>query len=161
MVVLCLAPMIFDFRNSALEYLMTTYPPLLVIECPLTERVAKYLIHFLTPIFVVHSQIALWFELVRLIGPWWTLSLLSMICLRVLERRMLYSCWRSIWPLSHLWGGFIYILDNSNSSSIKFWTRSNWTGVWTGNSNGSWTDKQSSHFNTAIEVSVKATFFFM
>ena len=36
-----------------------------------------------------------------------------------------------------------------------------WTGIWTGNSNGSWTDKQSSHFSTAKEISVKATFFFM
>ena len=60
-------------------------------------------------------------------------------------------------------GCLIYILDSSNSSSITFWTsqlgfssRSNWTG----NSNGSWTDKQSSHFSTAKEMSVKATFFF-
>ena len=27
-------------------------------------------------------------------------------------------------------------------------SRSNWTGIWTGNSNGSWTDKQSPHFST-------------
>ena len=39
---------------------------------------------------------------------------------------------------------------------FTFWTskfsssyRSNWTGIWTGNSNGSWTCKQSSHFRTA------------
>ena len=57
-------------------------------------------------------------------------------------------------------GGFIYILDSSNS----IWTsssRGNWTGMWTGNSNGSWTDIQSSHFTTAKEMSVKATFFLM
>jgi hypothetical protein len=65
-------------------------------------------------------------------------------------------------------GRFIYILDRSNSSSITFWTcqfgsrsRSNWTSIWTGNSNGSWTDKQSSHFSTVKEIRVKATFFFM
>ena len=115
MIVFCLASMLINFRNYAEEFLMTTtYPQLLahiVIEFPLTERVAKYLIHFLTPIWVVHSQIALWFELVRLIGPWWTLSLLSMICLRVLERRMLYSCWRSIWPISHfLWPKWTIVL---------------------------------------------------
>ena len=41
-------------------------------------------------------------------------------------------------------GCFIYILDSSNSSSITFWTswfgsssRSNWTSIWTSNSNGS------------------------
>ena len=63
---------------------------------------------------------------------------------------------------------FIYILDSSNSSSFTFWysqlassSRSNWTGIWTGNSNGTWTDKQSSHFSTAKEIIVKATFFFM
>ena len=65
-------------------------------------------------------------------------------------------------------GCFIYILDSSNSSLFSFWSsqlascsRSNWTGVWNGNSNGTWTDKQSSHFSTAKEISVKATFFFM
>ena len=65
-------------------------------------------------------------------------------------------------------GCFIYILDSSNSSSFTFWSsklasssRSNWTGICTGNSNGSWTDKQSSHFSTAKEMSVKPTFFFM
>ena len=31
----------------------------------------------------------------------------------------------------------------------------------TGNSNGSWNDKYSSHFGTAKEIIVKATFFFM
>ena len=66
---------------------------------------------------------------------------------------------------------FIYILDSSNSSSITFRTnqfssssRSNWTvswtGSWTGSSTGSWTDKQSSHFSTAKEMSVKAIFLF-
>ena len=40
-------------------------------------------------------------------------------------------------------------------------SRTNWTGIWTGNSNGSWTDKQSSHFSAVKEISVKATFFFM
>ena len=64
--------------------------------------------------------------------------------------------------------GFIYIIDSSNSSSFTFWSsqfttssRSNWTVIWTGNSNGTWTDKQTSHFSTAKEISVKATFFFM
>ena len=61
---------------------------------------------------------------------------------------------------------FIYILDSSKSSSTTFWTsqfgsRSNWTGIWTGNSKGSWTDKQSSHFSRVKEMSVKAVFFFM
>ena len=62
----------------------------------------------------------------------------------------------------------IYILDSSNTSSFTFWTsqftsssRCNWTGISTGNSNGSWNDKHSSHFSTAKEISVKATFFFM
>ena len=48
-----------------------------------------------------------------------------------------------------LMGCFIYILDSSNSSSITLWTsqfgsssKSNWSGIWTGNSNASWTDKQ-------------------
>ena len=72
----------------------------------------------------------------------------------------------------HILGRFIYILDSSNSSSITFWTtqfssssRGNWTGIWTSNSNGSWTveliNKQLSHFSTAKEWSVKATFFFI
>ena len=60
-------------------------------------------------------------------------------------------------------GCFIYILDSSNSSSFKFWSsqfatssRSNWTG----NSNGTWTDKQTSHFSKK-KISVKAKLFFM
>ena len=32
---------------------------------------------------------------------------------------------------------------------------------WIGNSNGSWTNKYSSHFSTVKKTSVKATFFFM
>ena len=70
----------------------------------------------------------------------------------------------SLQQFLHTMGCFIYILDSSNSSSITFWTnqfgsssRSNWIGIWTGNSNGIWTDKQSSHFSTAKEMSVKAT----
>ena len=72
--------------------------------------------------------------------------------------------------LKRPWGRFIYILDSSNSNSFTFWSiklasssRSNWTGVWTGNSNGSWADKQSSHFrlSTAKGIRVKATFLFM
>ena len=58
----------------------------------------------------------------------------------------------------HDYGCFIYNLGSSNSSSITFWTsqfgsssRSNWTGVWTVNSNGSRTDKQSSHFSKRDE----------
>ena len=51
-------------------------------------------------------------------------------------------------------GCFIYSQLGSSS-------RSNWTGLWTGNSNGSWTDKQPSHFSTVKEMSVKATFFFL
>ena len=68
---------------------------------------------------------------------------------------------------TYILGYFIYILDSSNSSSITFRTgqfgsslRSNWTGIWTGSSNGSWTDKQSSHFSTTKEMSVKAIFHF-
>ena len=68
---------------------------------------------------------------------------------------------------SKVMGCFIYILDSSNSSSITFWTnqfgssssRRNWTSIWTGNSNGSWTDKQSSYFSTVKEMSVNATLF--
>ena len=63
---------------------------------------------------------------------------------------------------------FIYILDSSNSSLFTFWTsqftsssRCNWTGISTGNSNGSWTDKHWCHFSKAKEMSVKATSFFM
>ena len=74
--------------------------------------------------------------------------------------------------LKRPWGRFIYIIDSSNSSSFTFWSSqfasscrrnwtSNWTGIWIGNSNDSWTDKQSSHYNTAKEIRVKATFFFM
>ena len=70
--------------------------------------------------------------------------------------------------LNKTWGRFIYILDSSNSRSFTFWSsqfacssRSNWTSLWTGYSNGTWTDKQSSHFSTAKEISVKAKFFFM
>ena len=65
-------------------------------------------------------------------------------------------------------GRLIYILDSSNSSSFIFWSsklpsssRCNWTSIRNGNSNGSWTDKHSSHSSTAKEISVKATFFFM
>ena len=50
---------------------------------------------------------------------------------------------------------FIYILNSSNSSSFIFWTcqfasssRCNWTGISTANSNGTWTDKESSNFST-------------
>ena len=39
-------------------------------------------------------------------------------------------------------------------------SRSNWTSIWTGNSNCTWTDKQSSHFSTAKEIRVKTSFFF-
>ena len=61
-------------------------------------------------------------------------------------------------------GRFIYIRDSLNSSSFTFWSsqlacssRSNWIGI----SNGTWNDKQSSHFRTAKEIRVKATFFFI
>ena len=50
-----------------------------------------------------------------------------------------------------------YILDSLNSSSFTFWSskfasssRRNWTGIWTCDSNGSWTDKHSSHFSTVL-----------
>ena len=65
-------------------------------------------------------------------------------------------------------GCFIYILDSSNSSSYTFGSsklasssRSNWTNMWNGSSNGCWPDKHSSHFSMAKEMSLKATFFFM
>ena len=65
-------------------------------------------------------------------------------------------------------GCFIYILDSSDSSSFTCWSsklasssRSNWTGIRAGNSYGIWTDKQSFHFITAKEISVKGTLFFM
>ena len=73
------------------------------------------------------------------------------------HQRLLFSCqtmkfafykWQiAPWCECATMGCFIYILDNSNSSSFTFWSsqfasssRSNWTGIWTGNSNGSWTD---------------------
>jgi hypothetical protein len=65
-------------------------------------------------------------------------------------------------------GCFIYILDSSNSISFTFWSsqfasssRSNWSGIWNGDSNSSWMDKHSYHFSNPKEISVKATFFFM
>ena len=74
-----------------------------------------------------------------------------------LPRYFLYTNWSS--KFMNFLGCFIYILDSSNSSSIKFLTskfssscRSNWTGIWAGNSNGSRTDKQSSHFSTTKEI---------
>ena len=70
--------------------------------------------------------------------------------------------------LSILKGRFIYTLDSSNSSSFTFLSsklaygsRSNLTGIWTSDSNGSWTDKHSSDFSTAKEMSITATFFFL
>ena len=64
--------------------------------------------------------------------------------------------------------GFIYILDSSNSSSFTLWfskfsssSRCHGKGISNGKWNGSWTDKHSSHFSTAKDMSVKATFFFM
>jgi hypothetical protein len=63
---------------------------------------------------------------------------------------------RFIFWLYLLLGSFIYILDSSNSSSFTFWSsqfasssRSNWTVIWTGSSNGS------------SEISVKDILFFM
>ena len=53
---------------------------------------------------------------------------------------------------------FIHIL---NYSQLAFRSRSNWTSIWPGNSNGSWTDEHSPHISTAKEISVKATLFFM
>ena len=38
-------------------------------------------------------------------------------------------------------------------------SKSKWPSTWTDNSNGNWTDKQSSHFRTAKEMSVKTTVF--
>ena len=57
------------------------------------------------------------------------------------------------------WVCFIYIPDSSNYSSFKFWT-GQFTSSSTGNSNGTWNDKHSSHFSTAKEIRVKAIFFF-
>jgi hypothetical protein len=71
---------------------------------------------------------------------------------------------RFIFWLYLLLGSFIYILDSSNSSSFTFWTSQlafSSRSSWTCNSNASWTDKHSSHFSTAKEISVKATFFFL
>ena len=88
---------------------------------------------------------------------------LSKVMLSVKEKR---SGGAVDWPF--ILGCFVYILDSSNSSSFTFWSnqfafssRSNWTGIWTCNSIFTWTDKQSSHFSTAKEIRVKATFFFM
>ena len=72
----------------------------------------------------------------------------------------------SVWQ-NHTQDCFIYILDSSNSSSIIFWTskfssssESNRTSIWTGNSNGSWTDKQSSHFSTSKKDEFKSYILF-
>ena len=57
---------------------------------------------------------------------------------------------RTFHYLTKTLGCFIYILDSSNSSSFTFWSsqyasssRKIWACIWTGNSNGTWTDKQS------------------
>ena len=49
-----------------------------------------------------------------------------------------------------------FYLDGSNSSSLIFWSSKlgsifgrKWSGIWSGNSNGSWTVKHSSHYSTA------------
>ena len=68
------------------------------------QSILDVVIHFLTPIphQLVHSQIALWFELVRLIGPWWTLYRWFVWecsregCLQLLRINM-----TTIWPISH------------------------------------------------------------
>ena len=94
----------------------------------------------------------------------WNLSSTFLDCLIFRNFLTLFHFWLNIFV-----GCFIYVLDSSNSSSFTFWSgsqfasssRSNWTGIWTGNSNGSWIDKQSIHFSTAEEISVKAMFFFM
>ena len=79
-----------------------------------------------------------------------------------------FQCWAAAVAVHSTERCFIYTLGSSNSSSYTFWSskspsssRSNWNGIWTGNSNRSWTDKQSSHFSTAKEISVNAIFFFM
>ena len=73
-----------------------------------------------------------------------------------------------VYTTNWLLGCFIYILNRSNFSSFTFWSsklasssRSNCTDIWTGNSNGNWTYKHSTHFSTAKDVTVKATFVFM
>ena len=90
----------------------------------------------------------------------WNLSSTFIDCLIFRNFLTLFHFWLNIFV-----GCFIYVLDSSNSSSITFWTsqfissfRSNWIGIGTGKSNGSWTDKQLSHFSTAKEMSVKPTF---
>ena len=47
------------------------------------------------------------------------------------------------------------------SSKLATSTGSNWIGIWTGSLNGNSTDRHSSHFSTAKEMSVKATFILM
>ena len=79
-----------------------------------------------------------------------------------------FQTWKClIWKIllnKRITGCFIYILDSSNSSSFTFWSsqftctsKSNGTS----NSNGTWTDKQSTHFSTAKEIRLKNMFFFM
>ena len=65
------------------------------------------------------------------------------------------------------WGQNLYEFENK-IEFLTFWSselassfRSNWTNIWTSNSNGTWTDKHSSQFSTAKEMSVKATFFYV
>ena len=47
--------------------------------------------------------------------------------------------------ISFTWGCFIYSLSSKSDSSSK---KQNQTCLWTGNSNGSYTNKHSSHFGT-------------
>ena len=122
---------------------------------------------------VLYRETLLLFQLWSPLGFWFPYAKFSMQKHRGGKQESLYAsashpCAMPVSSFALLKGCFIYILDSSNSSSIISWTikfgsssRSNQTGIWTGNSNGSWTDKQSSHFSTAKEMSVKATFFFM
>ena len=108
----------------------------------------------------------LWFLfLVQTSTTWPQLTLLSSIFF--LHNLAKFVLQKGIDPrvaeMTDLLDCFIYILDSSNSSSFTFWSsqfatssRSNWNSIWIGNSNGTWTDQQTSHFSTAKEISVKA-----
>ena len=109
--------------------------------------VVKSLNSTITGIISWHSFVALQFGHVEI----W----ISIICCCLLQTGTVEKIKTNIqnWTCPNWWAGkdirgcFIYILDSSNSSSFTFWSsqfafscRSNWTGIWTGNSNGTWTD---------------------
>ena len=93
-------------------------------------------------------------------------TILSMLVLGIWPGFWILENWKYFDMLyylkqKHLMVCFIYILDSSNSSSFTFWTSQlTSSSRWTELVSQPVTDKHSSHFSTAKEMSVKATFFF-